>query len=170
MAKRMAKKSKPPRELIEGVENAIRRIGDQGALTRLVIAEVLGLHKTDLQALDFLHSCGGSCTAGVLSRATGLSSGATTALIDRLVKSGYAAREPDPNDRRIQIVRIPERVFAGCEAVYAPVRAEMNRLWSNYSVKDLEFVEQFLTRSAQLHADCLKRLRTVGHKPQELRR
>ena len=170
MAKRMAKESQPPRELIEGVENAIRKIGDQGALTRLMIAEVLGLHKTDLQALDFLHSCGGSCTAGELSRATGLSSGSTTALVDRLVNGGYAVREPDPNDRRIQIVRIPARVFAGCEAVYAPVRAEMNKLWSKYSVKDLEFVKQFLTRSAQLHADCLKRLRTVGYKRKQPRR
>jgi hypothetical protein len=69
-------------------------------------------------------------------------------------------REPDPNDRRKQIVRIPQRVFADCEAVYALIRGEMLRFWSNYSVEDLEVVEDFLTRSTQLHAECLRRSRT----------
>jgi hypothetical protein len=44
--------------------------------------------------------------------------------------------------------------------VYAPIRGEMFRFWSNYSVEDLEVVEDFLTRSTQLHAECLRRSRT----------
>lgn len=69
-------------------------------------------------------------------------------------------REPDPNDRRKQIVRILEKILTDCEAVYAPVRAEMFKFWSSYSIEDLEIVEEFLTRSTQLHAECLRRSRT----------
>ena len=97
---------------------------------------------------------------GRLSKATGLTSGSTTALIDRLVQGGYAVRQPDATDRRKQIVRIPVHVLADCEARYAPIRAEMFRFWSSYSANNLEVVEDFLTRSTQFHAECLGRSRT----------
>ena len=125
-----------------------------------MVTNHFALQRTEHAGLDFLYSRDGTCTAGELSKATGLTTGSTTALIDRLVEGGYAVREPDPNDRRKQIVRIPERVLADCEAVYAPIRAEMFRLWSSYSVEDLGIVEDFLTRSTQLHAACLRRSRT----------
>jgi hypothetical protein len=35
----------------------------------------------------------------------------------------------------------------------------MFRFWSSFSVEDLEIVEDFLTRSTQLHAECLRRSR-----------
>jgi|HubBroStandDraft_2_1064218.scaffolds.fasta_scaffold664847_1 DNA-binding MarR family transcriptional regulator len=156
----MKRKAKPITNKVERIDIALRGVGEQIALTREMIASHFALQRTERAGFDFLYSRGGTSTAGELSKATGLTSGSTTALIDRLVMVGYAVREPDPNDRRKQIVRIPERVFADCEAVYAPIRAEMFRFWSSYSVEDLEVVEDFLTRSTQLHGDCLRRSRT----------
>ena len=37
---------------------------------------------------------------------------------------------------------------------------EMFRFWSSFSVENLEIVEDFLTRSTQLRAECLRRSRT----------
>lgn len=155
----MKQKQKLPKDLVGRIFTAIRGVGDQGELTREVIAEVLGLNKTDLAGVDFLYSQNGTCTAGELSRATGLTSGSTTALIDRLEKAGYAVREDDPTDRRKQLVRLSDKANARCEAVYEPIRKDMFKLWSNYSASELELIERFLTEGIKLHGIRLERLR-----------
>jgi DNA-binding MarR family transcriptional regulator len=157
----MKQKEKLPKDLIARIFAAIRGVGDQGELTREVIAEVLGLNKTDLAGVDFLYSQDGTCTAGELSRATGLTSGSTTALIDRLEKAGYAVREDDPTDRRKQLVRLSDKAHARCETVYEPIRKDMFKLWSNYSASELELIERFLTEGIKLHASGLERLRAT---------
>jgi DNA-binding MarR family transcriptional regulator len=157
----MKQKEKLPKDLVGRLFAAIRGVGDQGELTRAVIAEVLGLNKTDLAGVDFLYSQEGTCTAGELSRATGLTSGSTTALIDRLEKAGYAVREDDPTDRRRQIVRLSDKAHARCEAVYEPIRKEMFKLWSNYNASELELIVRFLTEGIKLHGTSLERLRST---------
>jgi len=157
----MKQKEKLPKDLVGRIFAAVRGVGDQGDLTREVIAEVLGLNKTDLAGVDFLYSQDGTCTAGELSRATGLTSGSTTALIDRLEKSGYALREGDPTDRRRQIVRLSDKAHARCEAVYEPIRKDMFKLWSNYTASELEVIERFLTQGIKLHGAGLERLRAT---------
>jgi len=156
----MKAKTRPSAELVERVALALRGVGEQVALLREMIAGHFDLQRTDRMGLDFLYSRGGACTAGELAKATGLTSGSTTALIDRLEKAGYAVREADRQDRRKQIVRIPRKVLADCEAVYEPIRQEMFRLWSSYSAEELELVEEFLTRSTQLHGACVERAGT----------
>lgn len=153
----MDRKAKPTKEQVNRIADALRGIGEQIALMREMIAGNFSLQRTDRMGLDFIYSRGGACTAGELSRATGLTSGSTTALIDRLETAKYAVREADPQDRRKQIIRIPERVLAECEALYEPIRKELFKLWSSYSAEDLQLVERFLTRSTELHAACVKR-------------
>jgi DNA-binding MarR family transcriptional regulator len=155
----MKQKEKLPKDLVGRIFAAIRGVGDQGDLARELIAEVLGLNKTDLAGVDFLYSQGGTCTAGELSRATRLTSGSTTALMDRLEKAGYAVRENDPTDRRRQIVRLSDKAHARCEAVYEPIRKEMFKHWSNYTASELELIERFLTEGIKLHGTGLERLR-----------
>jgi DNA-binding MarR family transcriptional regulator len=153
----MNRKAKPSKEQLERIAGVLRGIGEQIALMREMIASHFDLQRSDRAGLDFIYSRGGTCTAGELSRATGLTSGSTTALIDRLERAGYAVREPDRQDRRKQIIRIPERVLADCEALYEPIRKELFKLWSSYSAGDLQLVEEFLRRSIQLHAACVER-------------
>ena len=74
----MIRKSKPPEEPIKRIALAVRSMVKQSELTRELIAEMLGLHKTDLEGADFLCSRQGACTAGELAKATGLTSGSTT--------------------------------------------------------------------------------------------
>jgi len=162
----MAKKMKPSKVLIERIYSAVRDIGDQAECTREVISEVLGLYKTDLAGVDFLYSKQRPCTAGELSKGTGLSSGATTTLIDRLEKAGFAVREDDPDDRRRQMVRLSDQASARCEAIYEPIRKDLFRLWSTYRTSELEAIEQFLQKGLKLHAKSLERLRSTAQKPQ----
>ncbi|MGH9627030.1 MAG: MarR family winged helix-turn-helix transcriptional regulator [Bryobacteraceae bacterium] len=156
------KPSKPPKELLERVGLAVRRMGAQSVLASDIIAGIFGLHKTDLESLDLIYLCGGACSAGELCKATGLTSGSTTALIDRLVKAGYVVREGDPNDRRRQIVRIVEEAIEPIKAVYAPMQAAMFKLWSSYDTEVLETISDFITRSTQLHSEYLERLKAAN--------
>jgi DNA-binding MarR family transcriptional regulator len=158
----MSGKIKPSKDLVERLYAVVRGIGDQAESTREVIAGVLGLHRTDLAGVDFLYAKQGACTAGELSKATGLSSGATTTLIDRLEKAGFVAREDDPNDRRRQMVRLSDRASKRCEAIYEPIRKDLFRLWSSYTADELELVEGFITRGIKLHAESLERLGSVS--------
>jgi len=54
--------------------------------------------------MDHLHEAG-ELTPGQLAERLCLTSGAVTALLDRLERLGWAKREPHPHDRRSVIVR-----------------------------------------------------------------
>jgi DNA-binding MarR family transcriptional regulator len=69
------------------------------------MSEITGMHPTDIKCLDFLSDVK-FATAGELAKITGLTTGAITAVIDRLEKIGFVKREADSKDRRKIIVRI----------------------------------------------------------------
>jgi len=69
------------------------------------MSEITGMHSTDIKCLDFLSDVK-FATAGELAKITGLTTGAITAVIDRLEKIGFVKREADSKDRRKIIVRI----------------------------------------------------------------
>ncbi len=146
------------RELIARVETSVRKMGAQSVITSQAVAERFGLHTTDLEVLDliFLRE---QASAGELANATGLTSGSVTALIDRLVKAGYADRHADPGDRRRVIVRLRGDAIAPIEAAHASMQMRMVGLWSTYSAQDLEIIADFMSRSTDLAIECTKEIR-----------
>jgi len=85
-------------------------------------------------------------TAGELARATGLTTGAITGIVDRLQKDGWLKREGNPNDRRSVLIRaVPNP--AG-EAVLAPgyarLREAMAALMGEFSRDELKVIERYL--------------------------
>src|SRR5919109_4895952 len=104
-------KSRPPRgpnspqltaKLAE-LSREMRLMSSFDALFSQAVAERVGMHSTDIETMDLLNTLG-PMTAGELSERTGLSSGATTRLIDRMERAGYVRRRPDQHDRRCVIV------------------------------------------------------------------
>ena len=77
--------------LVERVGIQVRRVGAQSVLMSHAVAQRFDLHTTDLECLDLIY-LRGRVSAGELAQATGLTSGAVTALIDRLEKAGYVFR------------------------------------------------------------------------------
>jgi DNA-binding MarR family transcriptional regulator len=63
------------------------------------VSEFLGINRTDGRCLDIIGRHG-KVSAGQLSIEAGLTTGAVTAVIDRLEASGYVQRVRDPVDRR----------------------------------------------------------------------
>ena len=82
------------------------------------VGRKLGLNPTDLRCLDWLSE--GGMSAGELAEATGLSSAATTTLLDRLERKGFVQRERDSADRRKVIV---EMTPSWADTDRRPVRA-----------------------------------------------
>ena len=153
----MTRSTSDVQRLVEQVGRAVRRMGAQSVITSEVVAKRFGLHTTDLECLDliFLRK---DPTAGELAKATGLTSGAVTALIDRLETMGYVERVADSGDRRRVHVRIKPEAIKPIEAVYAPMQEKMFRLWSTFSERDLRVIADFISRSLELSVECVEEI------------
>jgi len=139
-------------------------MGAQTVLTSQIVAARFALHTTDLECLDLIY-LRKSVSAGELAAATGLTSGAVTALIDRLERAGYVQRVLDSKDRRRREVQIVPEAIKPIQAVYAPMQTRMFDLWSRYSARDLEVIVDFITRSRDLSAACIEEIRGAVSEP-----
>jgi DNA-binding MarR family transcriptional regulator len=145
-------------KLVGRIGNLVRRMGAQSVIVSQTVAARFNLNTTDLEGLDLIQ-LQGQVSAGRLAAATGLTSGAVTALIDRLERAGYVERIDDPGDRRRVLVRIREGAIIEIAKVYTPMQKRMFTLWSQYSADELTVIEDFLTRSLELSVDCVAELR-----------
>jgi DNA-binding MarR family transcriptional regulator len=68
------------------------------------MAQRTGLGLSEMAALEHLQHSHGGLTPTELGRRLSLSSGAITALVDRLERTGYVERRPNPADRRSSLV------------------------------------------------------------------
>ena len=124
-----------------------------------IVADKLGINSTDLESLEVL-SRGGKATAGSLAKHTGLTTGAVTGVIDRLVRAGFVSRELDPNDRRKVFValntkKLSEKVIP----LFNSISNSMNELLNQYSEKDLDLIMDFLKKLSSAGQKDLEKLR-----------
>jgi DNA-binding MarR family transcriptional regulator len=143
------------------IGNIVRRMGAQSVIVSQTVASRFGLNTSDLECLDLIQ-LEGSASAGRLAAVTGLSSGATTALIDRLERAGYVERFDDPADRRRVLVRIRKGSIDEIARVYVPMQKRMFALWSRYSEAELAVIEDFLGRSLDASVESVAELRDGG--------
>lgn len=146
------------------IGNAMRRMGAQSLIVSQTVAARFGLNTTDLECLDLIQ-LEGDVPAGRLSAVTGLTSGATTALIDRLERAGYVERIDDPADRRRVLVRIRKGAIGEIARTYIPMHKRLFALWSGYSDAELALVEDFLDRSLALSVECVAEMRAARQPP-----
>src|SRR6476660_2584488 len=95
----------------EGTEEAIRSLRAlilAGERYRQVVSDYVGLGTTETQAISYL-TVHGERGQNELASDLGLSSGASTALVDRLERQGIDERYPHPSHRRRTLVRLTAR-------------------------------------------------------------
>jgi len=132
-----------------------RRLSCETIMFHQSIADRLGLNVTDHKCLDFL-LLHGPRTAGELSQLTALTTGATTAVIDRLEKAGFVRREADPTDRRRVIVCPVAERLSQIGNLFTDLTARIQELASQYSAAELKVIIDFMNRSCDvLHAAAL---------------
>ena len=147
--------SKKHDELTQELIKQFRYVSANSVMFSQVVADKVGLHSTDNECLDFL-ILNGPSTAGQLAKFTGLTTGAVTAMIDRLVKVGYVRREHSEEDRR-KVVVIPNeaKIVKEISPYSMPMGAAMVTLCAEFSDDELEVITRFISKANSFAADVI---------------
>lgn len=135
-----------------------RKLGAQNVLRSAAIARHVGLHPSDLECLDIL-LLSGPCTAGGIMAHTGLTSGAVTAMIDRLERRRLVTRTRDPADRRRVQVAVDQEAVAPIAAFYVSGALRWEPALAEFAEAELATIERFLTRALAIAAELTAELR-----------
>jgi DNA-binding MarR family transcriptional regulator len=146
------------RELADALGHEVR--ANQRATDAVddLVCQLLGINRTDGRCLDFLEQRG-RMTAGRLASESGLTSGAITAVIDRLERVGLARRVPDPTDRRRVLVEPTEKARTASWELFAPMAEAVEPMIMLYDERDLQLLIDFQRRGRELqerHAEWLR--------------
>ena len=123
------------------------------------VGRKLGLNATDLRCLDWLSET--AMSAGELAEATGLSSAATTTLLDRLERKGFVQRERDTVDRRKVMVAMTPTGRELVGALYGPLARDGSQGLARFTEAELEKVLDFLGEATELVDRHRRRLRST---------
>ena len=95
-----------------------------------------------------------------MSARSGLTTGATTAMIDRLERAGYVRRRRDAADRRVVLVEVLEHCGSHIAPLYQPIQKELEKLHARYSNRELAIVVRYLTEALDAGARFVAWLQT----------
>jgi DNA-binding MarR family transcriptional regulator len=148
-------------ELLEAVrihQNGVEAV-DEAA------ADYMGLNRTDTRCLDIIERRGG-VTAGGLAAETGLTSGAITAVLDRLENTGLVQRVRDGADRRKVMVALTEKAHRLAWDCYGPIAEGGTAMLEGYSDEQLTLIRDFMRAGYELLMQHALRIGTlVGSEP-----
>lgn len=139
-------------DLVDKVIHGARQYGISNVLFRNKIGEQLGVNVTDMECLGLLFHKG-VATPSELAKQTGLSSGATTAMLDRLQKSGLIERRPNPDDRRGTLIVLLKSGTEKVGPLFASAREAQQELVSSYTEAELKVLANFFERSTVMWDD-----------------
>ena len=128
---------------------AVRDYGIHLTLFRNAMNEWAGLNATDMECLRLLFMKG-IATPSELARHTGLTSGATTAMLDRLEKAGFLERRPNPDDRRGTLITPAKTGAERAASWFESARNAQAELISSYSESELEIIAGVFERFTKL--------------------
>lgn len=125
-------------ELIEEVR------GNQTAVHQMDEAahRAMGISATDGRCLDIVDRRG-LISAGKLATEAGLTTGAITAVLDRLEDKGLVRRVPDPDDRRRILVEVTDRQREAAARLYLPLKAMADPWFEDLSEDDIRLLISF---------------------------
>ncbi|WP_306359786.1 MarR family winged helix-turn-helix transcriptional regulator [Nocardia sp. CC227C] len=112
----------------------------------------LGVHSTDAFALLEISAAeaqGTPLSPVLLSKRISLSSGAMTALLNRLERAGYISRTREHTDRRIVTLRSSNDVKEIADSYFEPLNTQQDAILSQYPP---QLLRQFETVLAELRA------------------
>ena len=124
-----------------------------------LICQILRINRTDARCLDILEERV-NMTAGELARESGLTTGAITAVLDRLEEAGLVRRVRDPEDRRrIRVIPTPDALELATELMAEPMRKAWRPLGALYTDEQLRQFIDFTRRGREIqerHAEWLR--------------
>lgn len=132
--------------------DSIRKLTRSTLILQHVIAGKIGLNVTDAECIDFLKEMGPS-TAGELAKATRLTTGVITNVIDRLEKAGFVKRIADVTDRRKVIGSILPKKNTRAKAYYDALAGDVQEFFAKYSAHQLKFLNMHTRQLTDIYQD-----------------
>jgi DNA-binding MarR family transcriptional regulator len=141
----------------------LRELGEAAGLLEQVMADRLGLARSDLVVASLL-AVHGPQSAGQLADATGLTTGALTGSIDRLERVGFARRSADPGDRRRVMVTLRLDRLGPVIKLNEPLHRALQSLDDEYRPDQRAMIGDYVRRAAgHFRAEAL-RMRADGRR------
>jgi DNA-binding MarR family transcriptional regulator len=133
-------------DLKQRVVLGARAYGIGSVLFRRLAGQSFGVNDTDMECFGaiFYQKL---ATPSQLARYTGLSSGATTTMLDRLEKGGLIERKPNPQDRRSTIITISKDGAAKARPLFESLRISQDKIMSSYAEQELGILADFFEKS-----------------------
>lgn len=131
---------------------AVRDYGVNLKLFQNAVDEKAGLNTTDTECLRLLFQKG-AATPTEIAKHTGLTSGATTAMLDRLENAKLIERKPNLADRRGTLITPAKSAAEKVAAWFQPARNALDELIASYSAEELEIISGIFERFAKLWDD-----------------
>jgi DNA-binding MarR family transcriptional regulator len=151
-------------DLIRKVVRGERENNIGAVMFHQAVGQGLGINVTDMKCLDII-ALRGSASPSQLAALTGLTSGSTTAMLDRLEKRRLIARRRNPGDRRSRTVVLTKRAMRSLPLIFASMAKAMEKLASSYSEAELRTLSDFFSKTKTLWEEERSRLQwRVGHK------
>ena len=155
-----AKTRKSRQELLQRLGKDLgQELSTHSIFLHELVARKLGVNATDSRCLDLIARAGANeLTAGDLGRATGLTTGAVTGILDRLENAGLAERVRDAKDRRRVIARSRPEAAERVGKLYEALGAAMMNLASSYTTGELELIGDYLERNLAILKEQIAKL------------
>jgi DNA-binding MarR family transcriptional regulator len=147
----------PRKKLIEAIMLEARTLHAVRDGVEEAAVELLGINRTDSRCLDILDR-EGRMTAGRLAEASGLTTGAITAVLDRLERGGYARRVRDKSDRRRVLVEVTEKTRRLGAEMFADLARTVAVELDRYSSDELEVILRFVRLDRDINEEQRARL------------
>jgi DNA-binding MarR family transcriptional regulator len=134
---------------LHALVRALAHTSVQHALFTQAVAARLGIGPSDFDCLALLFDLG-PATPTQVADVLGLTTGAVTGLVDRLVSAGFVLRDSDPADRRRVIVRPVAERKPDFESAQAPLVEAVSSSLAAASPGDLQRLLDFHHSVAEL--------------------
>jgi len=148
-------------EILGELSVAVRRSQRASEAVDAAAQTALGINRSDGRCLDALEQHG-RMTEGELARATEMSTGGLTAVLDRLESEGYVRRTPDAHDRRIAFVELTDRARELSWELFGPLAQETGPLLERYTDEQLRLLTEFHVIVAEMQERHAQQLRDRG--------
>jgi DNA-binding MarR family transcriptional regulator len=146
-----------PAELL----TALRRFGLENDRLDAMVARRVGAPPIEFKAMDHLQQAGG-LTPGQLGDRLALTSGAVTALVDRLERLGWVVRNAHPSDRRSVIVSTAGGAHSEAMQLYRPFARAVTAAAGRMSASEREATVRFLEEAATVARHKADELKSNG--------
>jgi DNA-binding MarR family transcriptional regulator len=118
------------------------------------LAGELTVNSTDLQAMEHLIQFG-PASPTELARALGISTAASTVVVDRLTKVGHVTRERHPTDRRAVTVVPAQASVAKAFEHLMPMIMGINQVMDDFTPEQRETITDYLRKVVHVYRESI---------------